>query len=211
MTQVQENQAEEIIYPPEKSMSGSNTTYIGCEVRNARQHYGICLYRLRNVDRGEETEVGCARAMNGNYCQAKTMRAEEQAAGRALYYVERKIPVRIVKDDSDEVSTAASANIDKSSASYQRGWAAVGAKTVPTRLKPSTRAVKPVAKPKPVKPQSDFEKGMNATGGVVDAINDAAKEAREESKPKVETKPITSEREERLRKAREAALRMRGK
>lgn len=48
MQQRDENtQVSEEILPPDASRSGQNATYVPCDIRNARQNYGVCLHIIK--------------------------------------------------------------------------------------------------------------------------------------------------------------------
>lgn len=175
MQQQQRETTAEQVLPPEASRSGKNATYIGCEVRHARQNYGVCLFVIKAHDENtlDQNMKDCARAITGGYCQAETMRQKEKEAGRALFYKEREIKVAVVADKPEQASRP----VNKNSPSYIRGWNAVSGKTK-NAIGSSQANTTPVcqSKPKPkAKAKSDFEKGLaSESDGLVKALNKAA-------------------------------------
>lgn len=81
------------IYPPEKSMGGTNMKVIRCEYLEAASNYAVCLHRINAREKGSapESVIGerCVRAIDNKSCPALAMKKEEAEAGRALYYVNR--------------------------------------------------------------------------------------------------------------------------
>jgi hypothetical protein len=188
--------------PPSASMAGDNTIYIGCEVRNARQHYGVCLFTIRAY---EQDKLGggftdCARAICGNYCQANKMKAEEAAAGKALYYKKREIKTTTVQADSASSRSA----VDRNSASYQRGWGAISARGKRSSAPPKPKAPAPVLRRQPQsqspsQPRSELERGMQSVGAMSDVINQAVQHEQSTTQHKASSKTTTSSPSERAR------------
>jgi glutaredoxin 2 len=174
------NEAKEDI-PVVDSMRGDNTHYIGCDVRGARQNYAVCLHRNKAFEEDRldsKSCVDCQRAIVGKYCPALALRKEEEAAGKALYYVPR-IPVKAVTTSTD--SSLLRSNVDKNSESYKRGYqipsgkiAKPSAKTV-TRPRSNGKAYEQSqaksAHVKPVVKQDKFTEAMKNTSSMADVIN----------------------------------------
>lgn len=145
MTQVAEDSELSLIFPPEQSMSGRNATYFFCHRRQQQVNYAVCLHTVSAIE--EERIAGstfedCQRAFCHNDCQAKEMKAEEVAAGQALYFKARITPVHVKAPTTDgAVSTG---KYDMNDPSYARGWAIGGREGYSTDPKPSAR--KPVKK-----------------------------------------------------------------
>lgn len=138
----------ELIFPPEKSMSGRNTVYRFCDARQQQVAYAVCLHTIQAIDDNRlrsDQFTDCQRAYCHGNCIAADMRKEERAAKQALYYVERKReiidPVKLAVTDD---STKSSGKYDLNNESYARGWAQVGA-----RLHGSPKLInkQPVSKP----------------------------------------------------------------
>lgn len=194
--------------PPEASRSGKNSIYIGCSVRQARQNYGVCLFIVQayDEDRLNQSMKDCARAMTGNYCEARQMQQEEKAAGKSLYFKERQIKVTVIDDNAKPVKS-----IDKNSTSYKRGF---NANTSKSKSVSASKAKVTVSKS-----VSDFEKGLNSERqGALAAINDSVQtETVVEQKT---TKPSTTratdttasnEEAARIKRAKRIANMMRGR
>lgn len=216
--------------PPEASMAGDNTIYVGCEFIESRQNYGLCLYTIKAEEEGRLVGFqDCRRPIGNKTCPALKMREEERQAGRALYYQKRQIRVAVDNTkEADSTPTFSNPNVDKNSLSYKRGWNSVSGKKA-SNIPISALPKAPLRKPK-AKSKDALERGMDAAGTMTDVINDAAKTATPSVKrvpvtPKEPEKPVkgpsepvkhssiaTDEtaREERRRKARLAAQRMRG-
>lgn len=80
--------------PPSASKSGRNAHYLTCNAVGRRVNYAVCLFTIEKLEAGKQlSEVACNEAVCGGGCKAKEMRAEEEAAGKALYFLERKVPV----------------------------------------------------------------------------------------------------------------------
>lgn len=208
MQQRDENtQVSEEILPPDASRSGQNATYVPCDIRNARQNYGVCLHIIKafEEDRLSESCTDCARAINRNECASMKMRKEELKAGRALYFKQRVVPVKVVSDNSENMAES-KVKVDKTSPSYIRGWNAAGqkAKTPPSssvkRSRPAPVKTVPgtASKPKAKEKQSEM----------ADLINQMV--AEESVKAPVGPEKTVSAAESRRMKAREMARRMRG-
>lgn len=82
------------IYPVEKSAEGTNAYYCEyCPAAGYRPNYASCLRRISDHKKGllESNETACAAPIaNGKACMAAVMLDQEEKAGRALYYVNRK-------------------------------------------------------------------------------------------------------------------------
>ena len=134
------------IYPLEASLGGNNTVYIACEHRGCRQNYAICLNILKAYQEGRrKPDDYCSSEIGRNLCQAKKMRAEEEAAGHALYFKPRaKVEVKAPEAPKSYIVPSSI----KSSEGYKRGYshagAVLGKKDKPAPIK-STPAPKPVA------------------------------------------------------------------
>lgn len=80
------------VYPASASALGSNALHIhACPIIGQSQPYAACLKRIADYEAGQiqEAYTECRRAIGGPACTAYTMRAEEQKAGKALYYINR--------------------------------------------------------------------------------------------------------------------------
>lgn len=167
------------IYPIEQSMSGRNSTYRFCEQRGQAVAYAVCLHTLRRIEDNTlpaEIAVECQRGYCHNNCIAKKMKAEEVAAGHALYWEPRR--THITDPVSEEKKNASGGAVstgkyDMSNASYARGWA-IGGGAGEQRDRPAPKKRPP---PPPPKPKSSF---IEATGA--DLVNAVMAE-----KPKVAT------------------------
>ena len=132
MNQPLKDEELELIYPPEKSMSGRNSTYRFCEARGQSAAYAVCLHTLQAIDEnrlGSTQAIDCQRAYCHGNCIAADMRKEERAAKQALYFQERRAVI-IEGAARPEVvdSSKSSGKYDLNNESYARGWAQVGSK-----------------------------------------------------------------------------------
>jgi hypothetical protein len=78
-------------YPPQQSAAGTNTYTVQCAVVGWRPGYAVCAHKIMAYerDRGLKSYPDCERGIRNKECPAIAMRAEEAAAGKALYYVDR--------------------------------------------------------------------------------------------------------------------------
>jgi hypothetical protein len=143
-------------YPPEQSAAGINTfTVKGCKVVGHTPGYCVCLNKIKAYERDKAltSYPECERAISSKVCPALDMRREEQAAGKALYFIDRTL----LREEMDKTFAASSASFRPS-------------KAVPvTPSKPTPAAPKPKADTSPMSaPEED---------GYAAAINAAIKEA----------------------------------
>lgn len=138
----------ELIFPPEKSMSGRNSVYRFCDAKQQQAAYAVCLHTLQAIDENRLSSdrfPECQRAYCHGQCVAADMRKEERAAKQALYFVERRReitdPVKLAVADDSATSTG---KYDLNNESYARGWAQVGARLHGT---PKVVNKQPVSKP----------------------------------------------------------------
>lgn len=197
MTEVVEAELIPIL-PIEASMSGRNSVYRFCEQRGQSVSYAVCLHTLRRIEANDlpaEIAVECQRGYCHNNCVAKVMKAEEVAAGHALYFVPRgrhiTDPVAVEKDNKS-AGAVSSGKYDMSSASYARGWA-IGGGAGEVRDKPKA---KPRPTPPPPKPKSGF---VEATGAdlvnavMADSKKPAPAVVKEAPKPATSNQPMRPE------------------
>lgn len=183
MSEVKEDAELIALMPVEQSMNGRNATYYFCEQRGQSVSYAVCLHTLRRIEANDlpaEIAVECQRGYCHNNCPAKVMKAEEVAAGHALYWkpMRRHItdPVAAEERKSGAVS---SGKYDMSDPGYARGWA-IGGGPGEVRDRPKAKA-RPA--PSPPKKKSGFvEEGMS------DVVNVMMKE-HAEKKPAPAPKP----------------------
>jgi hypothetical protein len=183
MTEPKEDPELIAIHPIESSMSGRNSVYNFCEERGQQVSYAVCLHTIRRIEQNDlpaEIAVECQRAYCHNNCIAKKHKAQEVAAGHALFFVPR--PTHIT-DPVKEVSVArdgavSSGKHDMSNDSYRRGWA-IGGRDGYSADDSSNRArSKPARKVEPVVKKSGF---VEAT--MADAINEMMKEPAKKAAP----------------------------
>jgi hypothetical protein len=80
------------IIPLEASSDGKRNAYtLFCEAIGRPNHYALCLHRLKNADGKALALVdrNCIKNLDTTACVAATMRGEELAKGRAIYFKER--------------------------------------------------------------------------------------------------------------------------
>lgn len=80
----------------EKSGLCTNAYTLGCDALCRRQHYCVCVNFLKAL---EENRIGdsfldCQRAVRSGNCVAFEMREEEKTKNIAIYFEERRHPVR---------------------------------------------------------------------------------------------------------------------
>lgn len=141
-------------YPPEHSAAGVNTfTVKGCKVVGHTPGYCVCLNKIKAFERDRvlTSYPECERAISGKVCPALDMRREEQAAGKALYFIDRAL----LREEMD------------------KAFAGVSARFAPTKtVAPASKSVAATPAPTPApKPSFAEEDGYAA------AINAAIKEA----------------------------------
>uniref|UniRef100_A0AAU6W0A9 Uncharacterized protein n=1 Tax=Pseudomonas phage Nican01 TaxID=3138540 RepID=A0AAU6W0A9_9CAUD len=185
MSEVKEDPELIALMPVEQSMSGRNATYYFCEQRGQSVSYAVCLHTLRRIEANDlpaEIAVECQRGYCHNNCPAKVMKAEEVAAGHALYWKPmRSCITDPVAEEKKNASGGAvsSGKYDMSNASYARGWAMGGRDGYNVDRQPPKR--KPAPPPPKPKPKSGFvEEGM------ADVVNVLMKES---AKPAPAPKP----------------------
>lgn len=85
---------DEEVYPIEQSALGTNAYYCDyCGAAGYRPNYASCLRRIEDRKAGslDTNEAACGAAIaSGSACMVIGMRKEEEQAGRAIYYVNRK-------------------------------------------------------------------------------------------------------------------------
>lgn len=154
-------------YPVEASMSGKNAYYHFCHIRSAKQNYAVCLHILNATEEQRvkrDDFVDCQRACLRGDCEAKRMREEEIAAGRALYYTPREIRYAVDRprvENKDPLAMKGPHNM--SNPSYARGWHAVGQRLAgekPTKQPSKSPAPTPIKK-KPGYVQENFAELVN--------------------------------------------------
>ncbi len=116
--------SEETVYPIEASMRGDNTIYVQCELQGCHKNYAICLNTIKSWENGKrKSDDYCSPEIKNKTCPALKMKAEEQAAGHALYYTPRvKVEVKPVTTEVYQTPTYM-----KQTESYQRGYKGAGA------------------------------------------------------------------------------------
>ena len=185
MSEVKEDPELIALQPIEASMSGRNSVYNFCEQRGQSVAYAACLHTVRRIENNDlpsEIAVECQRGYCHNNCIAKKHKAEEVAAGHALYFVPR--PRHITDPVAEEKKNASagavsSGKYDMSNASYARGWA-IGGGAGEVRDRP----VKPKRTPPPVKKSGFVENSM------ADVVNVLMKEnAEKKAAPTPVVKP----------------------
>lgn len=73
-----------------QSKSGSNSFYFHCDVYNGRTSYAVCLHTIDAVKRNAPNlRIECPNAMKCGTCRAVNLRAEEEVAGKALFFRDR--------------------------------------------------------------------------------------------------------------------------
>ncbi|SUE95833.1 Uncharacterised protein [Ectopseudomonas mendocina] len=206
--------SEDQLYPVEKSMSGKNAFYHFCDVRGNQQSYAVCMHTVKAIEENRvksDQFIECQRACTHDTCPAKAMRAEERAAGHALYYKER-IDVNPANTRSEAEAqanalTVSSGKYDMNNPSYARGWAQVGYKlgkddpSKPIKHKP---AFKNPPAPSPAKKSGYVEEGMADL--VNELMKDQPKKAQSPS-PTTAIKPMPGETPIEFAKRRAAMLR----
>ena len=143
------------VYPVEMSKGGVNSHYHFCDMRGGQQSYAVCLNIISAIEEDRikpDQFIDCQRACLHGNCNAKVMRAEEVAAGHALYFKPRTnlnpANARPAVEAQDHALRVA--KYDRADPSYSRGWAAGGGDKPTNKVvnKPVSRPAPPPAKPK---------------------------------------------------------------
>lgn len=207
--------SEDQLYPVEKSMSGKNAFYHFCDVRGAHASYAVCMHTIKAIEENRiksDQFIECQRACTHDTCPAKAMRAEERAAGHALYYKERTnlnpVNTRPEKEAQANALIVSSGKYDMNNPSYARGWAQVGQK-LGKENDGKTITHKPAFKnppPAPAKKTGYVEEGM------ADLVNELMKEQPKQAPSSTTTttttiKPMPGETPIEFAKRRAALLR----
>lgn len=205
--------SEDQLYPVEKSMSGKNAYYHFCDVRGAQASYAVCMHTIAAIEENRmksDQFIECQRACTHNTCPAKAMRAEEKAAGRALYFKERVNVnpgnTRTEKEAQENALSVSSGKYDMSNPSYARGWAQAGQKTS-KEDGGKTIIHKPAFKnpPAPAKKAGYVEEGMAEL--VNELMKEQPKKAAPSPSPAAVIKPMPGETPIEFAKRRAAMLR----
>lgn len=140
------------ILPIEASMSGRNSVYQFCDARQQQVSYAVCLHTIKKIQDDSiprDQFVECQRAYCHNNCPSAKMRAQEVAAGQALFFIPRRLEItdpvaaKNIKNDG----AVSSGKYDMQNASYARGWAIGGGDgEVRDRAAPKRRVPPPAVK-----------------------------------------------------------------
>lgn len=171
------------IYPVEATLWGTNAYLFPCDVRGGTQANCICANKVKAFD---EKRLGgiieeCVGALRSGTCKAKEMRREEEIAGKAIYFVNRK-KLQAANDARDALIRAAA----------PAKWGEK--KAAPSRPAPRMYDAVPQQKTEHVTPQVKTQPSVSSAsfsdgGDYAAAINRAMSEAAVESKQdKVESK-----------------------
>lgn len=177
-------------YPPEQSAGGGNTYALSCRVVGWSPGYCVCLHKINAYERDGHLKSypECDKGIGSKACLALELRAQERAAGKALFYVDRTLLREEMDKHFAETSPPLRPVTTKKSAPLPTG-------ITPRAEKP---APAPVAAPK--KEVDAFD-----DGGYAAAINAAIKEAQtapavaapapapQKSEPKVVAPPPSTE------------------
>lgn len=180
-------QSRQPVYPPEQSGHGNNTyTVKGCAAIGYTPGYCVCLCKIKAFERdgalAHHTE--CEKAISGRTCRALAMRQEEQAAGKALFYVDRGL----LREEMDKAFAAPVARFapSKPTSTARHKFGTLVATKPGAEYEESGESVRQVVKP--AKPA--VEPSFMPEDGYAAAINAAIKEAAQPApapipKPKV--------------------------
>lgn len=104
----------------DKSKGGSNKYFMWCDEMEQKRAYGSCLCVKDAYEAGrlpaEDAGNSCSQAMARGNCVAVTMRNEEIAAGKSLYFTEGRPKLERLGSTGDMSGDE----------NYQRGWMQVG-------------------------------------------------------------------------------------
>jgi len=153
--------ARQPIYPAAQSMSGTNTYTVGCKEAGFRAGYAVCLNKIAAFerDRSLSAYTVCETAIKGKSCPAMPMREQEQLAGKAMYYVDRRLMLE---------------ELDKQAQAQREAYAAQR----PPVKKPAHGTTSPTAAstPQPKIAAKSIQSTSNEEDGYAAAINAAIKE-----------------------------------
>lgn len=85
--------ARQPVYPPEQSMGGINSYNFSCKPIGYSPGYCVCLHKIAAYERDGELNSypECGKAIRNQDCPALKLRAEERAAGHAIYFIDRNL------------------------------------------------------------------------------------------------------------------------
>lgn len=161
-------------YPPDQSMAGSNTCVVACKPAGYTPGYCVCLHKIAAYERDKAIPSApiCEKEIRDKTCPAMDMQAQEQKAGKALFYVDRQL----VREEMDRYYAELEAkNPYRRTATTPKKSLWEGTTVPKTESKPIVAPVK-----KQEQPAFEQEDGYAA------AINAAIKDAATRPEPKVE-------------------------
>ena len=164
--------------PPEASMAGTNTCYCHCQALNKRSNYGVCLFTLKAFEESRLREDSdCHAVISSGSCEARRYRQQERDAGRALFFKQRSIAIKVVE-------SAERPTFDRDSDSFKRGWARAGS---------SPRAiVAPVKSSQATRPVERKRGPLEISGSMADAVTAAMQQELSKSADSPAAKTVTS-------------------
>lgn len=161
------------------SIGGLNVHRHKCEPQNnEKRTYGCCLYLLSEFRKDNfhpdpadaPPSDSCAAAMKAGVCTAMKMRAEEEAAGYALYYT----PLEGSLAHPRAQNRTFNYGLGSGSDNYQRGYEKAGRPSPVTPAKSATVKTKPM--PKPIAKQDDGPLDMDMSKMINDMIDEGKKD-----------------------------------
>lgn len=134
-----------------------------CDKVSAQKNYSVCLHLMAERKKGALPIIysECSAAIGNKSCPAIKMRKEEAEKGQAIYFIERIRSEPTFMEDGDYKEVVVS--------NYKRGR-----KSQVTNQTPPANA----------KPKSAADMFLSGGAGIHDAINEAIKSEKTESKPK---------------------------
>ncbi|TSP13983.1 hypothetical protein [Cupriavidus campinensis] len=149
--------------PLDYSMRGDNAYYDDfCPTIGHRPGYCVCLHKIQAVKEGRTAlNPDCTSAIKGGSCGALARRAEEERAGKSIFYISREVLQAHAKIEEAEAARIAAAR--------------AGIRLPPKRTAADGALPRSVPAKVPAKP-TDTETLVDFSSGMASAISQAAKE-----------------------------------
>lgn len=158
------------VLPADVSKSGKNSFYHSCPLLNRRASYAVCLHTIDAAEDGRLPETcECNPHIGRGLCDALAMRKQEQEAGRALFFQERKLATASSEKESKPRELVINGPTRPNDKSYMRGWGLIDGK--------KTRSTFSPPEPKKREPDPGVETLFGAKAKTLsDTVNKMARE-----------------------------------
>lgn len=152
-------------YPPQQSMGGINAYNFACKPIGYSPGYCVCLHKIAAYERDDGKLASypeCEKAIRNNDCPALKMRAEEQAAGKALYFLDRNL----LREEMDKHFSASIPKFRSDPKPFAGGR--------PAPKKAQTPQVAPQVTPQAALPEDGYAAAINAA--IAESATESPKE-----------------------------------